>query len=224
MTTLDDVTNKPTRRLSSPQSSRQPSSWSRPGPGTGPVAAGPEGLLKQLTKTVLETALNEEMTEHLGYEKHDPPEAEANNVRNGIRSETVLTDTTSAVEVDVPRDPHDPHLTPAAIPSTSHSEHQRSRRRPTPLAQHSDVHGRLSGGNARDALTNATTAPFTTISGSGCAWHDWSSTVYASAYGRLPRPRQGRRATPPSARCRNGFRDHSPGNGRFWSRARLRSA
>ena len=33
---------------------------------------GPDGLLKQLTKTVLETALNEEMTEHLGYEKHDP--------------------------------------------------------------------------------------------------------------------------------------------------------
>ena len=36
---------------------------------------GPDGLLKQLTKTVLETALNEEMTEHLGYEKHDPPES-----------------------------------------------------------------------------------------------------------------------------------------------------
>jgi hypothetical protein len=33
---------------------------------------GPDGLLKQLTKTVLETALAEEMTEHLGYEKHDP--------------------------------------------------------------------------------------------------------------------------------------------------------
>ena len=33
---------------------------------------GPDGLLKQLTKTVLETALNEEMAEHLGYEKHDP--------------------------------------------------------------------------------------------------------------------------------------------------------
>src|SRR5207248_10263071 len=36
---------------------------------------GPDELLKQLTKTVLETALNEEMTEHLGYEKHDPPGA-----------------------------------------------------------------------------------------------------------------------------------------------------
>ena len=29
---------------------------------------GPDGLLKQLTKTVLETALNEELTEHLGHE------------------------------------------------------------------------------------------------------------------------------------------------------------
>jgi transposase-like protein len=34
---------------------------------------GPDGLLKQLTKTVLETVLNHETTEHLGYEKHDPP-------------------------------------------------------------------------------------------------------------------------------------------------------
>ena len=32
---------------------------------------GPDGLLKQLTKSVIETALSEEMTEHLGYEKHD---------------------------------------------------------------------------------------------------------------------------------------------------------
>lgn len=34
---------------------------------------GPDGLLKQLTKSVLEAALNEEMTEQLGYEKHDTP-------------------------------------------------------------------------------------------------------------------------------------------------------
>jgi hypothetical protein len=32
---------------------------------------GPDGLLKQLTKTVIEAALEEEMTEHVGYEKHD---------------------------------------------------------------------------------------------------------------------------------------------------------
>jgi len=33
---------------------------------------GPEGLLSQVTKAVLERALAEEMTEHLGYERHDP--------------------------------------------------------------------------------------------------------------------------------------------------------
>ena len=36
---------------------------------------GPDGLLKQFTKSVLETALNEEMTEHLGHEKHRAPRA-----------------------------------------------------------------------------------------------------------------------------------------------------
>ncbi|MFE2615318.1 IS256 family transposase [Micromonospora chalcea] len=65
---------------------------------------GPDGLLKQLTKTVLETALNEEMTEHLGYEKHDQAGAGVGNVRNGTRSKTVLTDTTGPVQLDVPRD------------------------------------------------------------------------------------------------------------------------
>jgi putative transposase len=61
-------------------------------------------LLKQLTKTVLETALNEEMTEHLGYEKHDPAGAGTGNIRNGTRAKTVLTEATGQVEIEVPRD------------------------------------------------------------------------------------------------------------------------
>ncbi|RQX02273.1 IS256 family transposase [Micromonospora inaquosa] len=65
---------------------------------------GPDGLLKQLTKTVLETALNEEMTEHLGYAKHEPDGAGSGNVRNGSRSKTVLTDASGQVQIDVPRD------------------------------------------------------------------------------------------------------------------------
>jgi len=65
---------------------------------------GPDGLLKQLTKTVLETSLNEEMTEHLGYEKHDPAGAGTGNIRNGTRSKTVLTEHSGPVEIDVPRD------------------------------------------------------------------------------------------------------------------------
>jgi transposase-like protein len=63
---------------------------------------GPDGLLKQLTKSVIETALNEEMTDHLGHEKHGQPAAD--NVRNGMRSKTVLTEASGHVEVDVPRD------------------------------------------------------------------------------------------------------------------------
>jgi putative transposase len=65
---------------------------------------GPDGLLKQLTKTVLETALNQEMTEHLGHEKHGRPAAGSGNVRNGTRAKTVLTESTGQVGIDVPRD------------------------------------------------------------------------------------------------------------------------
>ena len=74
------------------------------GPGAGLSLTGPDGLLKQLTKTVIETALNEEMTEHLGYEKHDPAGAGTGNIRNGTRAKTVLTEATGQVEIEVPRD------------------------------------------------------------------------------------------------------------------------
>ncbi len=47
---------------------------------------GPDGLLKLFTKNVLETALNEEMTEHLGHEKNQADQGrESTNVRNGAR-------------------------------------------------------------------------------------------------------------------------------------------
>jgi putative transposase len=65
---------------------------------------GPDGLLKLLTKSVIETALSEEMTEHLGYEKHDPAGVGAENIRNGTRSKTVISGNTGPVEIDVPRD------------------------------------------------------------------------------------------------------------------------
>ena len=63
---------------------------------------GPDGLLKQLTKTVLEAALDEELTEHLGHQRRAP--AAGGNVRNGTRSKTVLTEASGHVEIDVPRD------------------------------------------------------------------------------------------------------------------------
>ena len=67
----------------------------------GVSLVGPGGLLGGLTKTVLETALEAEMTEHLGYEKHQVTDSA--NARNGTRSKTVLTEV-GAVEIDVPRD------------------------------------------------------------------------------------------------------------------------
>src|SRR3954451_15068479 len=51
---------------------------------------GPDGLLSQLTKRVLETALEAEMTDHLGYHKHDPVGRNHGNSRNGVRPKTVL--------------------------------------------------------------------------------------------------------------------------------------
>jgi putative transposase len=60
--------------------------------------------LKQLTKSVVATVLGEEMTEHLGYAKHDRAGIGADNIGNGARSKTVLSANTGPVEIDVPRD------------------------------------------------------------------------------------------------------------------------
>ena len=64
---------------------------------------GPDGLLSQVTKAVLERALAEEMTGHLGYDKHDPAGRGSGNSRNGTTPKTVLTDV-GAVDLAVPRD------------------------------------------------------------------------------------------------------------------------
>jgi putative transposase len=64
---------------------------------------GPTGLLTRLTKQVFETALEGEMSEHLGYDKHDPVGRNHGNSRNGVRTKTVLTEI-GPVEIDVPRD------------------------------------------------------------------------------------------------------------------------
>lgn len=64
---------------------------------------GPGGLLSGLTKTVLETALEAELTEDLGYEPHEAAGRNSGNSRNGTRSKTVLTEV-GPVEIDVPRD------------------------------------------------------------------------------------------------------------------------
>jgi putative transposase len=64
---------------------------------------GPGGLLTGLTKTVLETALEVELSDHLGYDKHDPSGRNGDNSRNGSRPKTVLTEL-CPVELEVPLD------------------------------------------------------------------------------------------------------------------------
>ncbi len=64
---------------------------------------GEGGLLRQLTKRVLESALEGEIDDHLGYDKHDPAGRNGGNTRNGTRAKTVLTDV-GPVEIKVPRD------------------------------------------------------------------------------------------------------------------------
>lgn len=69
----------------------------------GVELVGPDGMLTGLTKAVLETALEAEMTEHLGYEAHDSAGQHSGNSRNGTRTKTVLTEI-GPVEIAVPRD------------------------------------------------------------------------------------------------------------------------
>jgi len=71
----------------------------------GLALTGPDGLLKVFTKNVLETALGEEMTEHLGYEKNRADsDRGSRNIRNGSRPKTVVSDAVGDVEIQVPRD------------------------------------------------------------------------------------------------------------------------
>src|SRR2546423_14133555 len=64
---------------------------------------GPDGLLKQLTKALIERAMNAEMSHHLGYEKHAPEGRGSGNNRNG-RSRKKVQGDFGAVELEVPRD------------------------------------------------------------------------------------------------------------------------
>jgi len=70
----------------------------------GEDLTGPDGLLKILTKDVLEIALEEEMTEHLGYDKHAAEGRNNANSRNGTRAKTVTTPAAGEVVIEVPRD------------------------------------------------------------------------------------------------------------------------
>ncbi len=72
----------------------------------GVALTGEAGLLGQLTKMVLGSALEGEITDHLGYDKHERA-GDVSNARNGSRTKTVLTDIGPVpieVPIEVPRD------------------------------------------------------------------------------------------------------------------------
>jgi putative transposase len=73
------------------------------GASTEREIAGPGGLLAQLTKRLVERAMEVELTEHVGYEPHQEPPGGAGNTRNGTSPETLVTGH-GKVEIDAPRD------------------------------------------------------------------------------------------------------------------------
>src|SRR5216683_6012131 len=64
---------------------------------------GENGLLKQFTKPLLELAMQAEMTDHLGYEKHDPAGHNSGNSRNGGTTKTLKGDF-GEMPLETPRD------------------------------------------------------------------------------------------------------------------------
>ncbi len=78
---------------------------------------GPDGLLSEVTKAVMERALKAELTYDLGYEEGDPSGRGSGNSRNGSYPKTVLTDIGS-VDLDIPRDRNgelEPRLVPKGV-------------------------------------------------------------------------------------------------------------
>lgn len=75
---------------------------------------GENGLLKQLTKLLVEKALDAELTAHLGHEKHEPVANPVGNTRNG-RSRKTLKGEFCELPIEIPRDRHgtfEPQLIP----------------------------------------------------------------------------------------------------------------
>src|SRR5271170_3009393 len=73
------------------------------GAGTEEEIAGPGGLLAELTKRLVERAMEVELTDHVGYEPHQEPPGGAGNQRNGTSPKTLITEH-GKVPIDAPRD------------------------------------------------------------------------------------------------------------------------
>ena len=84
----------------------------------GVELTGEDGLLTNLVRQVLQAGLEVEMTDHLGYEAHDPVGRGSGNTRNGYSAKTVLTDV-GPVDLRIPRD-RAGSFTPVTVP-----KHQR---------------------------------------------------------------------------------------------------
>ena len=80
----------------------------------GVSLVGPDGLLAGITRTVLQTALDAEMTEHLGYARGETPGHGDGNHRNGTSAKTVRTEV-GPVRIEVPRD-RQGSFTPQIVP------------------------------------------------------------------------------------------------------------
>ena len=73
------------------------------GASTEEEIAGPGGLLAQLTRRLVERAMEVELTDHLGYEPHAEPPGGVGNTRNGTTPKTLVTEH-GQVGIDAPRD------------------------------------------------------------------------------------------------------------------------
>jgi putative transposase len=73
------------------------------GAGSEEEIVGPGGLLAQLTKRLVERAMEVELTDHLGYEPQQEPPGGAGNARNGSTPKTLIADN-GPVRIDTPRD------------------------------------------------------------------------------------------------------------------------
>src|SRR6516165_6598437 len=80
----------------------------------GVELTGDDGLLTALVRRVLQTGLEVEMTDHLGYERHDPKGRGSGNSRNGSYGKKVTTDI-GKVDLKVPRD-RDSSFEPVTVP------------------------------------------------------------------------------------------------------------
>lgn len=103
--------------VSPPSPSQEPSQGPRP-PSAEELAAahelvkgardrcvaltGPDGLLKALTKTVVETALDEEMAEHLGHDKHAVEGCKPGELPERGKPKTIVTEAAGEVQIEVP--------------------------------------------------------------------------------------------------------------------------